>query len=179
MLVLIVIVVRVNIISITIKIFKHGGVCVEVHSHILRLTRKTHRTQLTIYSQLRFITVMGGCTAGSKGGDAGGVWRNPCRLPTLPVPWGLLEHILSQPQKSSNTCDDSAWRSPVSVLGAGHTGTLCLARPTTPDPRGRAGAQQEAHCLHRGGAGSPGGLNYWQRSGRHQVPGHHWASLTR
>lgn len=86
MLVLIVIVVRVSIISITIKIFKHGGVCVEVHSHILRLTRKTHRTQLTIYSQLRFITVMGGCTAGSKGGDAGGVWRNPCRLPTLPVP---------------------------------------------------------------------------------------------
>lgn len=62
------IVVRVNIVSIKIKIFKHGGVCVEVHPHILRLTRKMHRTQLTEYSQPRFITVMGGCIAGPKGG---------------------------------------------------------------------------------------------------------------
>ena len=38
-------------------------------------------------------------------------------------------------------------RHPKSVLGAGHTGTNTgLARPTIPDHRGRAGAQQEAHC---------------------------------
>lgn len=64
MLVLIVIIVRVNVVSIEIKIFKHGGVGVEVYPHILRLTRKTHRTQLTVYSRIRFIPEMGGCTAG-------------------------------------------------------------------------------------------------------------------
>ena len=34
--VLIVIIVRVNVVSIKIKIFKRGGVCVEVYPHILR-----------------------------------------------------------------------------------------------------------------------------------------------
>ena len=81
------------------------------------------------------------------------------------IPVGSLGTYPLPPQKSSSTCDDCAWRSPVetqrpeSVLGAGHTGTLCLAGPTVPDPRGRARAEQEARCLHRGGTGSPGVLN--------------------
>lgn len=90
MLVLIVIIVRVNVVSIEIKIFKHGGVGVEVYPHILRLTRKTHRTQLTVYSRSKIYPRDGRMHSWMKEVDAGRGLEESLRAPHTPCPLRAL-----------------------------------------------------------------------------------------
>lgn len=116
----------------------------------------------------------------------GRVWRSPLRAPTLLSPEGSWNTPSSSHRKAATRVmilpGEAQWRLAPKVRTGRwslSTNTGPTARPTIPDHSGRAGAQQEAFIVCTEEAGAYRYLTIDRGSGRHQVPGHHWANLTR
>lgn len=94
-------------------------------------------------------TVKGEGTQGESQGDQAHASRSP--LPVQSHGTRLTSPLASW----DNTCglwptrDTHRASHPGLVLGAGHTGTLRLARTQIPDSRGEAGVQHKPCCLHK------------------------------